>query len=80
MRVASRPDLPSLRSVGSKALNGGGATAYRMLADPFDGLTSVYTRPNGQGDRKGARAVGWAEVVVDAWIREQIAASRGRAE
>ena len=30
--------------------------------------------------RLGARAVGWIESEVDAWIREQIAASRGNAE
>ena len=30
--------------------------------------------------RLGARAVGWIESEVDAWIREQIAASRGRAQ
>ena len=30
--------------------------------------------------RLGARAVGWIESEVDAWIREQIAASRSRAE
>ena len=30
--------------------------------------------------RLGARAVGWLESEVDAWIREQIAASRGSAE
>ena len=30
--------------------------------------------------RLGARAVGWLESEVDAWIREQIAASRGNAE
>ena len=30
--------------------------------------------------RLGARAVGWIESEVDAWIREQIAASRGSAE
>ena len=29
--------------------------------------------------RLGARAVGWIESEVDAWIREQIAASRGNA-
>ena len=29
--------------------------------------------------RLGARAVGWIESEVDAWIREQIAASRGTA-
>ena len=28
----------------------------------------------------GARAVGWIESEVDAWIRQQIAASRGEAE
>ena len=30
--------------------------------------------------RLGARAVGWIESEVDAWIREQIAASRSSAE
>ena len=30
--------------------------------------------------RLGARAIGWIESEVDAWIREQIAASRGDAE
>ena len=30
--------------------------------------------------RLGARAVGWIESEVDAWIREQIAASRGNAK
>ena len=30
--------------------------------------------------RLGARAVGWIESEVDAWIREQIAASRSCAE
>ena len=30
--------------------------------------------------RLGARAVGWIESEVDAWIRDQIAASRGSAE
>ena len=30
--------------------------------------------------RLGARAVDWIESEVDAWIREQIAASRGREE
>ena len=30
--------------------------------------------------RLGARAVGWIESEVDAWIRQQIAASRGDAE
>ena len=30
--------------------------------------------------RLGSRAVGWIESEVDAWIREQIAASRGRAQ
>ena len=29
--------------------------------------------------RLGARAIGWIESEVDAWIREQIAASRGNA-
>ena len=29
--------------------------------------------------RLGARAVGWIESEVDAWIREEIAASRGNA-
>ena len=30
--------------------------------------------------RLGARAIGWIESEMDAWIREQIAASRGRAQ
>ena len=30
--------------------------------------------------RLGARAIGWIESEVDAWIREQIAASRGNAK
>ena len=30
--------------------------------------------------RLGTRAIGWIESEVDAWIREQVAASRGRAE
>ena len=30
--------------------------------------------------RLGARAVGWIESEVDAWIREQIAASRANAQ
>ena len=30
--------------------------------------------------RLGARAIGWIESEVDAWIREQIAASRGSTE
>ena len=30
--------------------------------------------------RLGARAIDWIESEVDQWIREQIAASRGRAE
>ena len=30
--------------------------------------------------RLGARALGWIESEVDAWIRDQIAASRGRAQ
>ena len=46
--------------------------------------SSIYMRAaNGtfpQPVRLGARAVGWIESEVDAWIREQIAASRGGAE
>ena len=46
--------------------------------------STIYARvANGtfpQPVRLGARAVGWIEAEVDAWIREQIAASRGRAE
>ncbi len=30
--------------------------------------------------RLGSRTIGWIESEVDAWIREQIAASRGHAE
>ena len=45
--------------------------------------SSIYMRvANGsfpQPIRLGARAVGWIESEVDAWIREQIAASRGNA-
>ena len=46
--------------------------------------SSIYVRvANGsfpQPIRLGARAVGWLESEVNAWIREQIAASRGKAE
>ena len=46
--------------------------------------STIYVRvANGsfpQPIRLGARAVGWIESEVDAWIREQIAASRGNAK
>ena len=46
--------------------------------------SSIHVRvANGsfpQPIRIGARAVGWIESEVDAWIREQIAASRDNAE
>ena len=46
--------------------------------------STIYVRvANGsfpQPVRLGARAIGWIESEVDAWIREQIAASRGNAE
>ncbi len=46
--------------------------------------STIYVRvANGsfpQPIRLGDRAVGWLESEVDAWIREQIAASRGNAE
>ncbi len=46
--------------------------------------SSIYVRvANGSFPkpiRLGARAIGWIESEVDAWIREQIAASRGSAE
>ncbi len=46
--------------------------------------STIYVRvANGsfpQPIRLGARAIGWLESEVDAWIREQIAASRGNAE
>ena len=47
--------------------------------------STIYVRewPTGafpQPIRLGARAVGWIESEVDAWIREQIAASRGNAK
>ena len=40
----------------------------------------VANRSFPQPIRLGARAVGWIESEVDAWIREQIAASRSSAE
>ena len=46
--------------------------------------SSIYVRvANGtfpKPIRLGARAIGWIESEVDAWIREQIAASRPDAE
>ena len=47
------------------------------------GARSTCGWPTGsfpQPIRLGARAVGWIESEVDAWIRDQIAASRSSAE
>ena len=46
------------------------STIYQWVAD------GSFPQPI----RLGARAVGWIESEVDAWIREQIAASRSSAE
>ena len=59
--------------------------AVTSSAGPHAGLarSTIYVRvADGsfpQPIRLGARAVGWIESEVDAWIREQIAASRGNA-